>query len=244
MQRGSSTDKSAVRQAAITALGALIWGALSPNLLAQSDAMGADCGCLWEGSFSEVAPTADLIVIGEVRSIKGNAVDLVPEQILKGAPWLDTLRVWMQTRDYCRPPAAHFPAGSRWIMALSEIREVPEDGFNPSTPNQSFGRPFDYTLSSCGGYWLRVQGNTATGNLVPDMPRFYHEPDMSPVLVDLVKGYITGTVSTEVLTEASRERPEAVNELILDTRSFLRGQADWLPDDERLEPDGGSAVAP
>ncbi len=233
-----------MRQAAITALGALIWGALSPNLLAQSDAMGADCGCLWEGSFSEVAPTADLIVIGEVRSIKGNAVDLVPEQILKGAPWLDTLRVWMQTRDYCRPPAAHFPAGSRWIMALSEIREVPEDGFNPSTPNQSFGRPFDYALSSCGGYWLRVQGNTATGNLVPDMPRFYHEPDMSPVLVDLVKGYITGTVSTEVLTEASRERPEAVNELILDTRSFLRGQADWLPDDERLEPDGGSAVAP
>mgnify|MGYP000064817709 FL=1 len=244
MQRGSSTDKSAVRQAAITALGALIWGALSPNLLAQSDAMGADCGCLWEGSFSEVAPTADLIVIGEVRSIKGNAVDLVPEQILKGAPWLDTLRVWMQTRDYCRPPATHFPAGSRWIMALSEIREVPEDGFNPSTPNQSFGRPFDYTLSSCGGYWLRVQGNTATGNLVPDMPRFYHEPDMSPVLVDLVKGYITGSVSTEVLTEASRERPEAVNELILDTRSFLRGQADWLPDDGRLEPDGGSAVAP
>lgn len=244
MQRGSSTDKSAVRQAAITALGALIWGALSPNLLAQSDAMGADCGCLWEGSFSEVAPTADLIVIGEVRSIKGNAVDLVPEQILKGAPWLDPLRVWMQTRDYCRPPATHFPAGSRWIMALSEIREVPEDGFNPSTPNQSFGRPFDYTLSSCGGYWLRVQGNTATGNLVPDMPRFYHEPDMSPVLVDLVKGYITGSVSTEVLTEASRERPEAVNELILDTRSFLRGQADWLPDDERLEPDGGSAVAP
>ena len=73
-----------MRQAAITALGALIWGALSPTLLAQSEAMGADCGCLWEGSFSEVAPAADLIVIGEVRSIKGNAVDLVPEQSFKG----------------------------------------------------------------------------------------------------------------------------------------------------------------
>ncbi len=119
-------------------------GCTLTHLLAQSEAMGADCGCLWEGSFSEVAPAADLIVIGEVRSIKGNAVDLVPEQVLKGAFWLDTLRVWMQTRDYCRPPATHFPAGSRWIMALSEIREVPEDGFNPSTPNQSFGRPFDY----------------------------------------------------------------------------------------------------
>lgn len=244
MRRGASTAKSAVRQAAITALSALIWGALSPTLLAQSEAMGADCGCLWEGSFSEVAPAADLVVIGEVRSIKGNAVDLVPEQVFKGAFWLDTLRVWMQTRDYCRPPATHFPAGSRWIMALSEIREVPEDGFNPSTPNQSFGRPFDYTLSSCGGYWLRVQGKTATGNLVPGMPRFYHEPDMSPVLVDLVEGYVKGTVSSDVLTEASRERPEAVNELILDTRSFLRGQADWLPDDESVEPAEEGVVVP
>lgn len=233
-----------MRQAATAALGALIWGALSPTLLAQSEAMGADCGCLWEGSFSEVAPATDLIVIGEVRSIKGNAVDLVPEQILKGAFWLDTLRVWMQTRDYCRPPATHFPAGSRWIMALSEIREVPADGFNPSTPNQSFGRPFDYTLSSCGGYWLKVQGNTATGNLVPDMPRFYHEPDMSPVLVDLVEGYINGTVSTDGLIEASRERPDVVNELILDTRSFLRGQADWLPDDENVDAAEGKTVAP
>ena len=129
-------------------------------------------------------------------------------------------------------------------MALSEIREVPADGFNPSTPNQSFGRPFDYTLSSCGGYWLKVQGNTATGNLVPDMPRFYHEPDMSPVLVDLVEGYINGTVSIDGLIEASRERPDVVNELILDTRSFLRGQADWLPDDENVDAAEGKTVAP
>ena len=189
MRRGSSTDKSAVRQAAITAVCALIWGALSPTLLAQPEAMGADCGCLWGGSFSEVAPATDLIVIGEVRSIKGNAVDLVPEQVLKGAFWLDTLRVWMQTRDYCRPPATHFPAGSRWIMALSEIRKVPEDGFNPSTPNQSFGRPFDYKLSSCGGYWLSQAGERVSGNLV-DAPRWEREPKMTPVLLDLVDAYL------------------------------------------------------
>jgi hypothetical protein len=67
---------------------------------------------------------------------------------------------------------------------------------------------------------------------------------MSPVLVDLVEGYIKGTVSSDVLTEASRERPEAVNELILDTRSFLRGQADWLPDDESVEPAEEAVVAP
>jgi hypothetical protein len=159
-------------------------------------------------------------------------VDLVPEQILQGNFWLDTLRVWMQTKNYCRPPAENFPAGSRWIMALTEIKEIPEGGFDPSTPNQSFGRPFDYALSSCGGYWLRVNGSTASGNLVPGMPRFYHQPDMSPVLVDLVAGYLNGSVSEAALSEASRERPEAVDELILDTRSFLRGQAEWLEADE------------
>ena len=200
--------------------------------LGQPDATGADCGCLWEGSFSEVASTTDLVVLAEVHTIKGNAVDLVPEQVLQGDFWLDTLRVWMQTRDYCRPPADDFPVGSRWVMALSQIQEVPEGGFEPSTPNQSFGRPYDFTLSSCGGYWLRVNGSAAIGNLVPGMPRFYHQPEMSPVLVDLVAGHLKGTVSTEALIEASRERPAAVDELILDTRSFLRGQADWLLEED------------
>lgn len=217
----------------------LITSAISFSATAQPDAMGADCGCLWQGSFSEVAPNADLVVLGEVQTIKGNAVDLLPEQVLKGALWLDTLRVWMQARDYCRPPADAFPPGSRWVMALSQIREMPEDGFDPFTPNESFGRKDDYVLSSCGGYWLRVNGDTATGNLVPGTPRFYHQPDMSPVLIELIAGYLTGTVSQEAVIEASRERPEAVDALILDTRSFLRGQENWLPaeDAEQATPE-------
>ena len=109
-------------------------------------------------------------------------------------------------------------------MALSRSREVHEGGFDPCTPSESFGRKEDYVLSSCGGYWLRVTGNTATGNLVPEMPRFYHQPDMSPVLIDLIAGFMSGTVTQEALVQASRERPEEVDTLILDTRSFLRGQ--------------------
>lgn len=212
---------------------ALILSVLLPvaHTQAQPEATEADCGCLWEGSFSEVAPQADLVVLGNISSVKGNAVDITPVTALKGELWLDPVRVWMKTRDYCRPPVEDFPEGSRWIMALSQIREVPEDGFNPSTPNQSFGRQFDYVLSSCGGYWLRVNGNTAIGNLVPDMPRFYHHPDMSPVLIDLIAGYLNGEIALDTLTEASRERPEEVNTLILDTRSFLRGQEDWLEDE-------------
>ena len=212
---------------------ALILSVLLPvaHTQAQPEATEADCGCLWEGSFSEVAPQADLVVLGNIGSVKGNAVDMTPVTALKGELWLDPVRVWMKTRDYCRPPVEDFPEGSRWIMALSQIREVPDDGFNPSTPNQSFGRQFDYVLSSCGGYWLRVNGNTAIGNLVPDMPRFYHHPDMSPVLIDLIAGYLNGEIALDTLTEASRERPEEVNTLILDTRSFLRGQEDWLEDE-------------
>ena len=180
----------------------------------------------WQGSFSEVAATRSRRA-GEVQRIKGNAVDLKPERVLHGEFWLDSMRVWMRTRDYCRPSAEAFPEGSRWIMALAQIREIPEDGFDPSTPNQSFGRPYDYALSSCGG-WLQVNGNTAVGNLVPGMPRFYHQPEMSPVLVDLIAGYLNDTVSEAALVEASRERPDEVNELMLDTRSFLRGQDQWL----------------
>jgi hypothetical protein len=232
MRPDYSTGEPALRHPFITTLAVSLAAVLADWAPGQPDATGADCGCLWEGSFSEVASATDLVLLAEVQTVKGNAVDLVPEQILQGESWLDSLRVWMQTQDYCRPPADDFPVGSRWIMALSQIQQVPEGGFDPSTPNQSFGRPYDYTLSSCGGYWLRVNGGTATGNLVPGMPRFYHQPDMSPVLVDLVAGHLTGTVSTEALAEASRERPEAVDELILDTRSFLRGQADWLPDED------------
>lgn len=217
------------------AVGLLICNAVAPTN-AQPDATGADCGCLWQGSFSEVAETTDLVLLGEVQRVKGNAVDLKPERVLKGEFWLDSARVWMQTQAYCRPSVEAFPEGSRWIMALAQIREVPEGGFNPSTPNESYGRPYDYALSSCGGYWLRVNGNTAVGNLVPDMPRFYHQPDMSPVLIDLIDGYLKGTVSEAALVEASRERPKEVNELMLDTRSFLRGQDQWL---EAETPDPG-----
>ena len=132
---------------------AILTASLAITLLAepaasQPEATGADCGCLWKGSFSEVAPSADLVVLGEVQSVKGNAVDLVPEQLLKGEFWLDTLRVWMRTRDYCRPPADDFPLGSRWIMALSKIREVPEGGFDPSTPCLLYTSPSPRDLST------------------------------------------------------------------------------------------------
>ena len=60
---------------------------LAGPAVSQPDATGADCSCLWEGSFSEVAHQTDLVVLAEVQTSKGNAVDLVPERVLQGNFW-------------------------------------------------------------------------------------------------------------------------------------------------------------
>jgi hypothetical protein len=107
-------------------------------------------------------------------------------------------------------------------MALMRIQELPEDGFDPGTPNQSFGRVGDYYLSSCGGYWLNYSGEAVTGNLI-NAPRWAREPEMTPVLIELLRAYLRGEASSEALLEASREDPE-LTDLMLDTKAFLRGQ--------------------
>ena len=106
-------------------------------------------------------------------------------------------------------------------MALQQITENVPGGFNPNTPNISYGRIGDYSLSSCGGYWLSQSGDVVTGNLV-QAPRWVREPKMTPVLLDLVAGYVAGTVDAAALLQASKEDP-ALRELMLDTRGFLRG---------------------
>ncbi|WOJ93011.1 delta-aminolevulinic acid dehydratase [Congregibacter variabilis] len=184
-------------------------------------ALHAECACLWQGSFSDVQQSADLVIAAKVLSIKGNAVDVAVEENLRGRNYLDRVRVWMETRDYCRPPAEDFPVGSRWVFALKRISEVPSDGFDSSTPNQSFGRVDDYYLSSCGGYWLNYSGEAVTGNLV-NAPRWARDPDMTPVLMDLLRAFLRSEASSEALLEASREDP-ALTDLMLDTKAFLRG---------------------
>jgi len=193
-----------------------------------------ECACLWEGSFADVQRATDLVVAGTVADIKGNALDLVIERSLRGDAYFDEIRIWLRTRDYCRPPIEDFPAGSRWVMALYRIDRVPEDGFDPGTPNQSYGRKGDYYLSSCGGYWLSYSGEAVTGNLV-DAPRWARDPEMQPVLLPLLEAFVRGQADREALAEASREDP-ALNELMLDTRAFLRGD-DALERDEPLKPD-------
>jgi len=180
----------------------------------------ADCECLWQGSFVDVQSTTDLVVSGQVVAGKGNSIDLELHQTLRGTTHQERIRIWLHMGELCRPPAELFPQGSEWVMALDKLHEQPPGGFDPATPNISYGRVGDYSLSSCGGYWLNQSGSFVTGNLI-DAPRWEREPKMSPVLIDLVQSYIDGKVERSALAQASREDP-ALKELMLDTRAFLR----------------------
>ena len=193
----------------------------------------AECDCLWQGSFVEVQAGADLVVSGTVARAKGNSIDLAVERTLRGSTDAAEIRIWLKTADYCRPEPELFPAGSEWVMALSRIVEDVPGGFNPNTPNVSYGRPGDYSLSSCGGYWLSRSGDWVSGNLV-QAPRWVRDPKMTPVLIDLLVAFIEGRVDAEALAKASREDP-AARELMLDTKAFLRetdrggGQPERVP---------------
>ena len=189
--------------------------------LAAATHARAECECLWQGSFAEVQASTDLVVSGEVIAARGNSIDLAIERELRGESGQPDIRVWLRTGDYCRPEPELFPVGSQWVMALQRITEEVPGGFNPHTPNVSYGRVGDYALSSCGGYWLSRNDDWVTGNLV-DAPRWVREPKMTPVLLDLVADYVAGRVDAQALAQASREDP-AVRELMLDTRAFLRG---------------------
>lgn len=192
--------------------------------LLTGTAARAECECLWEGSFSDVQGDTDLVVSGTVTARKGNSIDLSVARLLRGSEHLPEIRIWLKTGDYCRPEPELFPPGTQWVMALHRIDEEVPGGFDPGTPNISYGRIGDYRLSSCGGYWLSLVNGLVTGNLV-QAPRWVRDPKMTPVLLDLVAGYVSGELSAEVLAKASREDP-ALRELMLDTRAFLREQDD------------------
>ncbi len=197
---------------------ALTLVALTPNTAS------AECACLWQGAFADVQQEADVVVAGSVLRSKGNSLDLAVERNLRGDAFFDEIRIWMHAKDYCRPPVDDFPPGSRWVMALTRIREVPEDGFDPSTPNQSYGRVGDYYLPNCGGYWLTFSGEAVTGNLI-DAPRWARDPDMQPVLISLLESFLEGRADRDALRAATQEDPQ-LEDLMLDTRAFLRGDVE------------------
>ena len=187
----------------------------------------AACSCLWQGSFADVQAGTDLVISGEIIAIKGNSADLWIEQTLRGKEFQNPVRIWMHTgatgeENLCRPNIENFPTGSRWVLALNKITEDIPGGFNPNTPNISYGRIGDYSLSSCGGYWLQLTENVVSGSL-SEGPRWDMSPKMTPVLLNVVTAFVQGKIDRQALIAAAEEDTTA-KELMLDTKSFLRDQ--------------------
>ena len=191
------------------------------NLILIPAALG-ECNCIWEGSFVDVYEHVDLIVSGNVVARKGNSIDLSIERQFRGEPHRQNIRIWLKTKNYCRPNPDQFPLGSHWVMALKKIKEDIPGGFDPNTPSISYGRVDDFILSSCGGYWLAQHGETVVGNLI-DGPRWARNTKMKPLHLNILSSYIDGKITREDLIQYGKESSE-LNELLLDTRIFLKHQ--------------------
>ncbi|MCZ6829941.1 MAG: delta-aminolevulinic acid dehydratase [Gammaproteobacteria bacterium] len=191
-------------------------------LLGGAGQVAAECACVWGGPFTKVQADADLVVTATVITGKGNSIDVKIDQLIRGQEFQEQIRIWLRTGELCRPELEQFPEHSRWVMALHRIDAVAPGGFNPGTPGISFGRVGDYSLSSCGGYWLSRHENLVTGNLATGT-RWVQDPKMSPVLLELVIAFVDGKIDAEALKEAGTVNPE-LQQLRLETRSFLRQQ--------------------
>ena len=189
-------------------------------LLVGGPAARAECVCTWGGPFTRVQGATDLVVSGTVVAMRGNSIDLEIDRVLRGTVYTDWLRIWLDIGDSCRAPTGSFPLDTQWVMALDRIDERVPGGFNPHTPNVSYGRVGDYSLSRCGGYWLSQAENLVSGNLYGGT-RWDMEPKMSPVLLELVEGFVRGELDEQTLKEAGAIDP-ALQELMHKTRIHLR----------------------
>ena len=106
----------------------------------------AECGCIWGGSFSRVQAGTDLVAAVTVLRESGNSIDVRVSRVLRGELFTEEIRIWLDTGDLCRAPVGSFELESSWVMALDRIEEKIAGGFNPNTPNISYGRVGDFSL--------------------------------------------------------------------------------------------------
>jgi hypothetical protein len=187
-----------------------------------------NCECLWHGSFSKVVSRADLIISGQVLSSKGNSADIAIDRILydrgrNNKEFNPVIRIWGDNGKLCRPPISEFPPQTEWLLALHKITDDVEGGFNPHTPNISYGRINDYYLSQCGAYWLQLTEGMVSGNLVKGRRWQWQHKAMNPVLLELVEAYIKDIIPEQALIEAAKPLTET-KKLMNETRSFIHSQ--------------------
>lgn len=187
-----------------------------------------NCDCLWQGNFADAAHRADLIVSGTIVKLKGNSADLqinhtLFDRGLNTKEFSDVIRMWGDTGTLCRPSIEDFPVDSEWLLALNKITSDVDGGFNPFTPNLSYGRINDYYLSQCGVYWLPVSEGMVYGNLTDGHRWQWESKKMNPVLLQLIDAYINDIIPKAALIEASKPLTEA-KKLMIETQRFLNNQ--------------------
>ncbi len=148
---------------------------------ALSGSPAAACTCLSTPPFSEVAIKGDLVIVGVVLSYHENAMQVQVDRVLKGIEERKTITVWGDDGTQCRPSVSNFPPTTKWIFTLFR------SGEKLTPPPPAAGRPY-YELSSCGRYWLQVQGNQATGKI-------NGEEDETVPLFDVIRWLVEGAKS-------------------------------------------------
>lgn len=202
-------------------------------LLAQAGSAQA-CNCLWQGNFADIDKAGATIVLGKVLSHKGNSMDLEIGEVLQGTLYREEIRIWGDNGSLCRAKLEGFPDGSEWLLVLNPITEIPDDGFNPHTPNISFGRVGDFSLKRCGVYWLEHHNAYLRGNVDDNKRWLYVDRKKSPVSLELIRRFLAGKTDKSVLAEAAKT-PAKKTELLTDTKVFLLQQQREEALRERLE---------
>lgn len=202
------------------------------------------CECLWQGPFKAVYSDADLVVYGKVERSQGNGFDLSINEVIQGSEYREQIRIWGKKDNLCRPEAFEFPPGSQWIMALKRIDNPPEDAFNPFKANISFGRQDDFSLSSCGVYWLPVNEARVSGNILGGSRWQYLDPKKTPVIMPVFQAWLQKILPDEALAEAARPQSEA-RKLLNETKIFLwEDQRNLLPEPEQESDEQFGPVRP
>jgi hypothetical protein len=197
--------------------------------------LASACECLWEGPFKSVYANADLVVYGEVSNTQGNGFDLVVDTVLQGSEYREQIRIWGKKDDLCRPEAEQFTPGSEWVMALKRIDNPPADAFNPFKANISFGRQDDFSLSSCGVYWLPVKQQRVSGNILDGSRWQYLDTKKTPIIMSIFVAWIKDILPDQAIAEASKPQNQA-RQLLNETKIHLwEERRNPLPDADDLD---------
>ena len=122
------------------------------------------CSCSWGGPFLEVTTRSSAILLGKVDSHKDNSLIFEVLEVLRGKEERKFVRIWGDNGALCRPYVMHFPVGSEWVFALSNVSpQQGLEGWYSTGEKTPSGAKSDYEISICGEFSLRVKGTSVHG---------------------------------------------------------------------------------